>query len=278
MQKIVFLGAGQMGQAALALLNEENYKLLAFGDNKVTGSIAGKKILPVTEALNLQPNIVVLTVTGQEREAALAAQVAASNFKGTVVKLSAWQRVLDIRKAVLQKLVPRLAVIPGAIAELGVYQGVFAACLNELFSQRTLYLFDTFTGFTERDVVQEKTGNYSRAQTGDFSDTDEVTVLKKMPFPQQVRICKGYFPTTAQDLKATFALVSLDADLYAPTLAGLSWFWPRLAPGGCLILHDWSSLRFKGVKKAFDVFEKKVGRIPLLPVGDLHGTALLMKA
>src|SRR5262245_47355138 len=41
--------------------------------------------------------------------------------------------------------------VPGNIAELGVYQGVFASKLNEVFPDRKLYLFDTFQGFSSKD-------------------------------------------------------------------------------------------------------------------------------
>lgn len=48
------------------------------------------------------------------------------------------------------------AGIPGAVAELGVYQGALAAELNRLFPDRPLYLFDTFIDFPRTDVEAEK--------------------------------------------------------------------------------------------------------------------------
>ena len=35
-----------------------------------------------------------------------------------------------------------------------------------------------------------------------------------------------------------FAFVSLDTDLYKPTLAGLEFFWPRMSKGGFIFIHD----------------------------------------
>ena len=36
-----------------------------------------------------------------------------------------------------------------------------------------------------------------------------------------------------------FALVHLDCDLYAPMRAGLEFFYPKLVPGGFMIIHDY---------------------------------------
>jgi O-methyltransferase len=33
--------------------------------------------------------------------------------------------------------------------------------------------------------------------------------------------------------------VLLDADLFAPIKAGLELFWPRLVPGGLILVHDY---------------------------------------
>lgn len=98
-----------------------------------------------------------------------------------------------------------------------------------------------------------------------------------MTAPGQVVIRKGYFPATAEGVEARFALVSLDADLYAPTLSGLRWFYPRMVSGGVILLHDYENQRFPGVKRAVEAFEAEQGRTLLLPVGDLHGSVMLIR-
>src|SRR5438309_71481 len=49
--------------------------------------------------------------------------------------------------------------VAGSVAEIGVYKGDFAKRLNVLFSDRALYLFDTFEGFSKKDVEIEKKNN-----------------------------------------------------------------------------------------------------------------------
>lgn len=102
-------------------------------------------------------------------------------------------------------------------------------------------------------------------------------VLARLPHPEQAVVRRGWFPDTARGLEAVFALVSLDADLYAPTLAGLEFFYPRLSPGGAIFLHDYNSRQFDGVKEAVLAYERDHGPLPLVPLSDLHGTAVLIR-
>ena len=61
-----------------------------------------------------------------------------------------------VRLGVLELLTRRLRDVPGDLAELGVYQGSFAASMNQLMPERTFYLFDSFQGFSAREGEQEK--------------------------------------------------------------------------------------------------------------------------
>lgn len=140
--------------------------------------------------------------------------------------------------------------VPGSMAELGVYQGDFAKYLNRGLPDRKLYLFDTFSGCDGRDQSEKdhKLGYRSIW----FSDASVQTVLDQMEQKERCIIRKGYFPETAKGLEdETYCLVSLDADLYKPILAGLEYFYPRLSPGGYIFVHDFVPLSFgPGVKAA----------------------------
>lgn len=118
------------------------------------------------------------------------------------------------------------------MAELGVYRGDFAVLINAAFPDRMFHLFDTFEGFSEKDVALERSEGLSRAQAGDFSETNVNTVWKLLPYPEQTEFHKGWFPDTFKGCEGRqFAFISVDADLYAPTIAALELFWPRLSPG-----------------------------------------------
>lgn len=281
METVVILGAGQVGRAARNLLNLNRLELVAIGDNNpaIWDYDAEVPVLPVTEALMADPDIVLIGVLDSERTGQLAGQAAELGYRGRIMRLSDVYTSFDLRGATFRRLADRVEAcgIPGALAELGTYRGDFAWQLNERFPDRLLYLFDTFDGFDERDIAVERRMGGGRAAAGDFSDTRDRDVLARMPWEKQVVIRKGFFPETAAGLEETFCLVSMDVDLYAPTLAGLEYFYPRLSPGGAILLHDYNSRQFSGVRKAVQAYETAHGRLPLLPLSDLHGTAVILK-
>src|SRR5664279_1123848 len=105
--------------------------------------------------------------------------------------------------------------LEGNVAELGVYQGKFARYLNQYFPDRLLYLFDTFEGFDKRDIAREVNEKFSSGEQ-DFSDTSIEAVLKIMPFPNQCKPVRGFFPASATGVDDNFVFVSIDTDLFEP--------------------------------------------------------------
>lgn len=166
--------------------------------------------------------------------------------------------------------------VAGAAAELGVYKGGFAKYINKIFSDRQLYLFDTFEGFSESDITKEKEirSNYKHQ---DFTGTSVAEVLKLMPFPGQCVVRKGYFPSTFSDLEQTvFSFVSIDADLYEPTLKGLELFYRQLSRGGFIMVHDYNNHLYPGCKKAVEEFCGKT-QVSFIPIPDIGGSAVIRK-
>lgn len=149
--------------------------------------------------------------------------------------------------------------IGGGCAEAGVYQGRFAAHINEFFYDRKLYLFDTFEGFSSKDIMVDRDNGYTIENDGHFGDTSVEIVMDKMKYRDNIIIKKGWFPETAQGLDETFCFVSLDMDLYQPIKAGLEFFYPRLLKGGYLFVHDCniSHSSYKGARVALLEFAEK---------------------
>lgn len=165
--------------------------------------------------------------------------------------------------------------IKGSVAELGVFRGEFAQHINEAFPDRKLYLFDTFEGFNEKDTKIEHKKKYTK-KMDDFSNTGVELVLKKMKHKENVVIKKGYFPKTAVDVEDTFAFVSIDADLYKPIYSGLKFFYPRLAKGGYIFIHDYNNENYSGANAAVKKFCKE-NKVPYFPLSDAAGSAVILK-
>lgn len=166
--------------------------------------------------------------------------------------------------------------IKGSVAELGVFQGGFAKYINEVFPDRSLYLFDTFEGFREEDIAKEKNLGIDYKHI-DFSKTNIDVVLGKMKNPKNCIIKKGFFPQTAVGLEnEVFCFVSLDADLYEPLLQGLNFFYPLLSPGGYIMVHDFNNDFYKGARKAVYEFCTK-NKVAFVPIPDIGGSVVISK-
>lgn len=293
MKKLVIAGAGQMGLAAARILDPNNTELLGFADNdsdKWTmpdGSCPENPekvpVVSLQTAVELQPDEFLISPLDKERAQSIYEQLKLCRFYGEVVQLREIYDTFDIRSTCIRELAARVSGVPGAIAELGVYQGDTAWQLNYYLPDRQFYLFDTFEGFAETDIATEKAFALSHASVGDFSDTSVGAVLERMPHPEMCKVRKGHFPETAAGLAhSDFALVSLDADLYEPTMTGLEFFYPRLNEGGVIIIHDYQNMQFKGVRSAVNEYEQRLvaaGHAPLklVPLGDLHGSCVIIK-
>ena len=163
------------------------------------------------------------------------------------------------------------AGIGGDFVECGVWKGgsimAMALTLQELGAERELHLFDTFSGMTapSDDDWNVKQGQASRifekkkvsedAAAWCRSSLDEVraNVLSTNYRPESFYFAEGKvedtLPGRAPD---EIALLRLDTDFYESTRHELVHLYPRLAPGGVLILDDYG--HWKGARKAVDEY------------------------
>ena len=132
-------------------------------------------------------------------------------------------------------------------------------------TKRPLYLFDTFEGMSapsEHDVraednrpaaelLERSTSSkiWCRASIEDVSANMAMTGYP----PENVTFCKGMvedtLPAKAPD---KIAILRLDTDWYDSTRHELNELFPRLAPGGVLIIDDYGY--WAGARKAVDEY------------------------
>lgn len=166
--------------------------------------------------------------------------------------------------------------IEGSFAEVGVYKGTTSRLIHRQDPERRMLLFDTFAGFDERDLAAES--NASANGDHRFTDTSVEGVLRFMEANDKVEVRQGWFPETTAGLESErYALVSLDADKYGPTKAGLDYFFPRLAAGGYLFLHDYNSPESnRDVARAVREFMADKAESPV-EIPDLNGSLVIRK-
>ena len=289
MKKTIIYGAGVNGKLAAESIKHKNAfdkfaDVLAFADrdqNLWGRDICGIKVISPDDIVSYAYDEIVVTVGGDTD--ALIVQLVDNygvirekitpNYFDTFDTLYA----ASLRFLASQSNIIRSREIQGAVAECGVWKGGFAKYINHCFPDRTLYLFDTFCGFSEHDVEIDKKNNVGgKRDTSYFFDTSEEYVRSKLPYPDKAEFRVGRFPETAVGLEGErFAFVRLDMDLYQPTLDGLNFFYPLMSRGGLVMVHDYFDyFGWTGVKKAVDEFCAENGT-GIISVGDKLSVSII---
>lgn len=162
--------------------------------------------------------------------------------------------------------------ITGAVVECGVWRGGSSLMAALTLTQagdlaRSLYLFDTFEGMTAptaRDLVHTTgeaasdrlasaprvAGAWNIWAYAPLDGVKQTMALARYPHVEYVR---GPVETTLPDrAPEQIALLRLDTDWYESTLHELTHLYPRLAPGGVLIIDDYGY--FDGARQAVDEY------------------------
>ena len=157
--------------------------------------------------------------------------------------------------------------IEGDVVECGVWRGgsmmsVARALCHLRCTRRHLHLFDTFAGMSE-PTNEDGGATHARwqAQQSDqhntwcFASLDDVTAnMEQTGYPQdRVHFVPGPVEHTLPDAAPKdIALLRLDTDWYASTKHELEHLYPRLQPGGILIIDDYG--HWPGCQQAVDEF------------------------
>lgn len=267
-KEIVIWGAGGIGRQVFEqLAGDGDITVTAFVDSFKTGELFGVPICAPKKLLSMRYDFIYLTTVAY---AEVLEQIQALGIsENKVVQPVAAMRG-NAREVFLENLAQELyrKGVPGNVAEAGVFQGGFAKLINRHFPDRKLYLFDTFQGFDDRDIAYEAGYDENPAKGDYFRETSVELVLSKMPYPEQAVICQGYVPESFAGIEDRFCFVNLDMDLYKPTLEALRWFYPRVNPGGGILIHDYfDTYTFPNLKKGVIEFAEETGA-QTFPIGD----------
>jgi len=165
----------------------------------------------------------------------------------------------------------------GDYIELGVSRGMSLKLIHSLMDKsKTLYGLDNFKGFDARDIKVEKTLYNNEWVEGNFWEMSAAGVTQYLGDPPNLRLITGWFPDAFAGLEdKRWRFVHIDMDLYQPIKSALEIFWPRLVPGGVLLVHDYGCYGFR-VNLAVDEFAKSAGVFPIqLP--DRWGSVVFRK-
>lgn len=282
MKRVLIFGASNGGYNLYK--NLTNVEVVAFSDNDCLRwgqTIENIPILPPSEICNNDYDYIFIgSVHGNEIKKQLVKEFC---VKSEIIFDQYHGEIFDGRVGVLKTCAEEIfrKKIAGNVAELGVYRGDFSYHINKIFHDRFIYLFDTFTGFDEIDINKERTVlKKNVVDTGivdnPFQDTSIDLVLNRMENKEKCIIKKGYFPESLDGLEDTFCFVSIDADLYLPILAGLTYFYPRMEEGGYIFIHDFDGFLYPGAKKAVQEYCDR-NNIAIVHLNDRGGTVVIVK-
>jgi O-methyltransferase len=139
--------------------------------------------------------------------------------------------------------------VSGSIIECGCYKGGSTAKLSLLaeYTQRKLYVFDSFQGLPEPESEKEayvrqdrQSGQKYRFRAGQYAGTlDEVKNNVSLYGCSEVcEFIPGFFSDTLDGFDASPAFVFIDVDLVSSARDCIKVLWPLLKPGGFFFTHE----------------------------------------
>ncbi len=139
--------------------------------------------------------------------------------------------------------------VPGPIVECGCYKGGSTAKLSLLaeYTQRKLYVFDSFQGLPEPKNEREscvrqlgEAGQKYRFQAGQYKGSLE-EVKKNVSNFGCVDVCEfrpGFFSESLEGFDVSPAFVFIDVDLVSSARECIKVLWPLLQPQGYFFTHE----------------------------------------
>ena len=167
--------------------------------------------------------------------------------------------------------------LEGDFVECGVHTGILSGAVMTWLdfarrAPRRFFLFDTWQGIPAEQVSEEERRlgvleMNRKYQNGDALHADVVKKFSRWPNAVVVR---GRVPEALSEMQASgkVAYVSIDMNVAAAEIAAADFLWPRLVPGGLVLLDDYGWAAHVNQKKAWDAWAaRNAVMILALPTG-----------
>jgi hypothetical protein len=162
--------------------------------------------------------------------------------------------------------------LPGDFVECGVNTGIFSLAVCEYIdfnrTGKRFWLFDTFNGIPDSQMSEAERQLRSGENSRMYPECFDLAVRNFSAFPTAALV-RGLVPETLSTVPIDkVCYLSLDMNIAAPERAAIEYFWPRLVPGGIVVLDDYAWLGYEEQKAAMDDFAASVAvEILTLPTG-----------
>ncbi|MBV8466930.1 MAG: TylF/MycF family methyltransferase [Burkholderiales bacterium] len=154
--------------------------------------------------------------------------------------------------------------IPGDLIETGVWRGGATIFMRGFLAahglnDRSVWVADSFEGLPKTGLAQDRGIDFSKEVHPYLAvGLEEVQALfaRYDLLDEQVKFLKGWFKDTLPTAPIErLALLRLDGDLYTSTWDALKHLYPKLSPGGFVIVDDYFS--FPVCQEAVDAYRMR---------------------
>lgn len=170
--------------------------------------------------------------------------------------------------------------VEGDFVECGVNLGVLSRTVADFLDfaalPRTFWLYDTFRGIPpEQMSATEAAGLGAWHNRHNYTeDVFDRAAQRFARFPN-ARLVRGRVPDTlAEQAPERVAFLHIDMNIVQPEIAAAEFFWPRLSPGGVIILDDYG---FAGHEEQMIAFQDFAADRDLLVLPLPTGQGLIIK-
>ena len=150
--------------------------------------------------------------------------------------------------------------VPGDLIETGVWRGGATIFMRAVLAahevtDRTVWVADSFQGLPEPDAARYPADEGDQHSTWDVlavsADQVRANFERYHLLDDQVRFLEGWFSDTLPAAPIDqLGVVRLDGDMYGSTWDAITVLYPKLSPGGFLIIDDYGAV--PGCAKAIE--------------------------
>ena len=153
--------------------------------------------------------------------------------------------------------------VEGDLIETGVWRGGSAIFMRAVLAalevhDRVVWVADSFAGLPPPDPahpVDQGDQHHRRAPLVVPLEEVRANFLRYGLLDDQVRFLEGWFKDTLPDAPIErLSIIRLDGDMYGSTIDALTALYPRLAPGGFVIVDDYALI---GAREAVGDFRRE---------------------
>ncbi len=162
--------------------------------------------------------------------------------------------------------------VPGALVDCGAWNGGSTLLLSNGAPSREAWAFDSFAGLPEPGELD---GSYSTGWGGALQGSERRVreAFARFGDPGRLHVVPGWFEESfprALPAIERVALLHADGDWYESVLLTLETFYPRVAPGGYVVIDDYG--HWEGARRATDGYRHRHGiHAPLRRIDAIFG-------